>query len=236
MPKLMKKYISETIENALKGTKVPKHWIDFIIEPTSSVTVKFPLERENGKIETIVGLRVIHSNHQLPSKGGLRFSKVTTQEVLETLASLMTYKSALLDIPFKGARGCIFIDPDKYSLAEKTHITRRFTIEMWKRSMISSSTGIVNPDLGTNSRTMNIIKDTYKSLNINNNVDIDNVVVGKGINFGGLQTYPISYGLGVATAVSYITENITDNKNVPLFTGYDMRNSKKSVIIHGFGK
>ncbi len=232
---MIKNYVNEIIDKSLKKSNIPKVWLDYIKDPVYTVTVKFPLGRETG-IETIIGHRVIHSNHHLPSKGGLRFSNKDNVEILGSLASINSYKSALLDIPFSGAKGSILINPDEYDEMEKTIITRRFTLEMWKRSMISSSTDIMGPERGTNSRTMNIIKDTYKNINNTNNVDIDNIVVGKSVNFGGLEAFYSSHGLGVAAAVNYLTENITNNSQVFKFTGVDMSLHKKSVIIHGFGR
>jgi glutamate dehydrogenase (NAD(P)+) len=232
---MIKNYIREMVGNAAQKSTIPKHFIEFMKEPVSTVTVKFPLERETG-IETIIGQRIIHSNHHLPSKGGLRFSTYTDEDTLGGLAELMTYKSSLMEIPFGGAKGCVFIDPKKYSEEEKSAITRRFTVEMWKRSMISSSTDVMGPDHGTDARTMNLIRDTYKDLNNRNSVLVDNVVVGKSVQFGGLAAYKMSHGLGVAAAVNYITDNITKNNDVVNFTGLNMTKHKKSIIIHGFGK
>jgi len=232
---MIRSYIRNIIGKSAEKTNIPKHWLDFIEEPYSTITVKFPLERKNG-IETIIGHRVIHSNHILPTKGGLRFTKTSDLDTLGGLAAIMSFKSAILGIPYGGAKGCVMINPKEYSEIEKTLITRRFTVEMWKRSMISSATDIMGPDHGTNSRTMNVIRDTYKSLNNTNNVDIDNVVVGKSIQFGGLEAYNMSHGLGVAAAVNYITENTTHSNLVTEYTGYDLSAHKKSVIIHGFGK
>lgn len=188
----------------------------------------------NGEIETITGTRVIHSNHHLPSKGGLRFSVTTNPDDLEGLAALMSYKAALLDIPFGGAKGCIFIDPNAHTYEEKVRIIRRFTVELWKRSMISASTDVMNPDEGTDSKMMNIIKDTYKNVIATNSVDIDACVTGKGVAFGGLSVSKLGHGYGVARCAEFIRENF---KNPILEkSGLGGNRSKLSVIVHGFGK
>ena len=187
----------------------------------------------NGEIETITGTRIIHSNHHLPSKGGLRFSSDTSIEDLEGLACLMSYKAALHDIPFGGAKGCIYIDPEKYTFEEKVRIMRRYTVEMWKRSMISASTDVMGPDIGTDSRMMNIIKETYKNVIDQSNVYADAVVTGKSVAFGGLGVSNMSAAYGIARAAKYVEENMNNKilKNIGFGLG-----SKKSVIIQGFGE
>jgi glutamate dehydrogenase (NAD(P)+) len=207
--------------------------MEFMKEPKTSVTVKFPVELRNNEIKTITGVRVIHSNHMLPTKGGLRFSIDTSPEDLEGLANLMSYKAALHDIPFGGAKGCIYIDPRKYTFEEKVRIVRRYTVEMWKRSMISAATDVMNPDIGTDEKIMNVIKETYKDLVGGNDVDIDAVVTGKGLIFGGIGVSKQAAGYGVAHCADFVLQNI-DNK-IFSTTGLNSGSSKKSVIIQGFG-
>ena len=146
----MKTYIREIIERSIVHTKIPKTWADYVHEPYSTVTVKFPLEKSTG-IDTIIGHRIVHSNHLLPTFGGLRFADNLDLDTLGGLAELLSFKSALMGIPFGGARGLVCIDPSKYTEEEKVLITRRFTVEMWKRSMISCSTDVMCPDYGTTS-------------------------------------------------------------------------------------
>lgn len=225
--------MNEFTDSAVKYSKIPPDWLVFMKEPKTSVTVKFPVELRNNEVRTITGMRVIHSNHLLPTKGGLRFTMDTSPEDLEGLANLMSYKAALHDIPFGGAKGCIFIDPKKLTYEEKVRIVRRFTVEMWKRSMISASTDVMNPDVGTDEKIMNIIKETYKSLVAQNDVDIDAVVTGKGVAFGGIGVSKQAAGYGVANAASFVMDNV-DHK-ILAKTRLDTGGSKKSVIIQGFG-
>ena len=192
------------MENSVKHTKIPKDWINYIREPRATVTVKFPVETRNNEIELITGTRIIHSNHHLPSKGGLRFSITTSHEDLEALAANTSYKAALHNIPFGGAKGCIFIDPLKYTYEEKVRIIRRFTVELWKRSMIGASVDVMGPDIGTDDRMMNIIKDTYKSVISSNSVEVDAVVTGKGINFGGIKDSKIASGYATSVVAKYV--------------------------------
>lgn len=221
-------------DQAVRYSKIPKNWLHYIKQPKAIVTVKFPVEMRNGEMQTITGTRIIHSNHHLPSKGGLRFSLDTNPEDLEGLAALMSYKAALLDIPFGGAKGCIFIDPNAYSYEEKVRILRRYTIEMWKRSMISASTDVMNPDIGTDEKMMNIIKDTYKNLISTNSCEIDAVVTGKGVAFGGLSVSKIGHSYGVSRCSEFVKENI--DKKILSQSGLSSGRGKLSVIVHGFGK
>ncbi len=189
---------------------------------------------KNNEIETITGTRVIHCNHHLPTKGGLRFSE-TSQEDLESLAEIMSYKASLHNIPFGGAKGCININPDQYTFEEKVKITRRYTVEMWKRSMISASTDVMSPDIGTDEKIMNVIKETYKLISQNSSVDIDAVVTGKSANFGGLQFGSYAAGYGIARSIKFIDENLlTNNILKKSKLEHHSGNVKRSVIFHGF--
>jgi glutamate dehydrogenase (NAD(P)+) len=220
---------------SVKYSKIPQNWLKYIKEPKAIVTVKFPVEMRSGEIETITGIRIIHSTHHLPTKGGLRFSVNTPTDDLEGLACLMSYKASLHDIPFGGAKGCILIDPNKLTYEEKVRVMRRYTIEMWKRSMIGASTDVMGPDLGTDEKMMNIIKDTYKNVLHHNTVEVDAVVTGKGVSFGGLGVSKKSAGYGIARAVKFVEENLS---HYPILkqTGLGIGKSKKSIIIQGFNE
>ncbi len=199
-------------------------------QPKTIVQVKFPVETLKNEIETIKGIRIIHSNNHLPSFGGLRFNISTNFEDLETHAQLNTFKSNLHDIPFGGAIGCIFIDPKKYTYEEKVQIIRRYTIELWKRSLIGASTDIMGPDMGVDYRYMNIIQNTYKNIITHNSVNIDAVTAGKSVNFGGLERSDEACGFSTAKCLAFIMNNIDHKKfkNTGLGIG-----GKKSIILHG---
>lgn len=202
-------------------------------QPRTIVNVKFPVETQNNEIETIQGIRIIHSNDHLPSFGGLRFNNSTNYEDLETAAELNTFKANLHDIPLGGAIGCIYIDPAKYSYEDKVRIVRRYTAELWKRSMIGASTDIMGPDRGTDSRFMNIIQDTYKSIIAHNSVEIDAVTTGKSIRFGGLDRSEEACGFSTAKCATFIMNNVEHEKFK--YTGL-ARGGKKSILLHGLTK
>ena len=229
---MLKKFVSNLIDTSIAGSKIPKSWLKLIKAPHSIITVNFPVELTTGEMETFTGTRVIHNNFFLPSKGGLRFSDENSIEDLEALASLMTFKASLHKIPFGGAKGSIMIDPSKYSSEDKIKILRRFTIEMWKRSMISAATDVMGPDIGTDETHMNIIRDTYKSLLTSHTVELDAVVTGKSLNLGGIEVNNITAGFGISRILKYLEEN-SENKILSQ-TGLSVGKSKKSIIFDGF--
>jgi glutamate dehydrogenase (NAD(P)+) len=130
---MLKKFISHHTELCAIKSNIPKDWVNYFSQPAAKVTVKFPFRTEKGELQTIKATRIIHTNYQLPSSGGLRFSTDIDDDMLADLAHLMSYKAALFNIPFGGAKGNIYIDPNAYSYSEKVKIVRRFTVEMWKR-------------------------------------------------------------------------------------------------------
>jgi glutamate dehydrogenase (NAD(P)+) len=143
----------------------------------------------------------------------------------------MSFKNSLHDIPFGGAKGCIFIDPEKYCYEDKVQIMRRFTIEMWKRSMINAATDVMGPDEGTDEKMMNVIRETYSNVLSHNTTDIDAVVTGKSLVLGGLGVSKIAAGWAIANVAKYTRDNL-DNKLLAQ-TGLSTGRSKKSVIING---
>jgi glutamate dehydrogenase (NAD(P)+) len=126
--------------------------------------VQFPV-KIRGKIEVFTGWRATHSTHRLPSKGGIRYAPYVDQNEVEALAALMTYKCAIVDVPFGGSKGALLIDPSQYSRDEMEMITRRFTMELIRKGFFSPSTNVPAPDIGTGQREMAWMADTYKHLN-----------------------------------------------------------------------
>ena len=115
--------------------------------------LKFPVKLKD-RTEVISGWWAIHSSHRLPAKGGLRYSPMVSINEVEALAALMTYKCAIADIPFGGAKGGLMINPDHYDEQELHEITRRFTIELARRDFIHPATNVPAPDMGTSAREM----------------------------------------------------------------------------------
>ncbi len=155
--------------------------IDYLKQPSRTHITNFPIELDDGTVETIQCFRVIHNRIFGPSKGGIRYHPEVTMEEVTSLAKLMTWKSALVNIPFGGAKGGVVCDTKQLSLNELRRITRRFTVELF--DVIGPHTDIPAPDMYTNEQTMAWIYDTYDVLNPGENNRP--IVTGKPINLGG---------------------------------------------------
>lgn len=157
--------------------------------PRREVTVSIPLRRDNGTYEVLTGHRVQHNFSRGPAKGGLRYSPDVTLDEVRALAMWMTWKCALLDVPYGGAKGGVRIDPREHSQAELERVTRRYTSEI--SPLIGPERDIPAPDIGTDERTMAWMMDTYS---VQQGHTVLGVTTGKPIALGG--------SLGRATATS----------------------------------
>eukprot|EP01135_Chromosphaera_perkinsii_P000109 Nk52_evm5s32 gene=Nk52_evmTU5s32 len=190
----------------------------------------FPLEKANGDFEMIDAYRAQHSRHRLPVKGGIRFSTAVDLQEVEALAALMTYKCAVVDVPFGGAKGGVCIDPKKYTEAELERITRRFTMELCQKNFIGPGIDVPAPDMGTGGREMAWIKDTFSNLNIGE-VDSAGCVTGKPLSQGGVRGRTEATGLGVYYGIREFLTYEEIQKQTGLTAGY----AGKRVIVQGFG-
>ena len=161
--------------------------------------LKFPVKLD-GKVEVFTGWWAAHSAHRLPAKGGLRFSPNASQGEVEALASLMTYKCAIVDVPFGGAKGGLLINPSIYPEEQLHEITRRFAMELARKGFLNPSTNVPAPDMGTSSREMGWIADAYKAL-YPEDLNKDACVTGKPINRGGIAGRNEATGKGIQYAL-----------------------------------
>jgi len=161
--------------------------------------VKFPVRLED-RVEVFTGWWATHSAHRLPAKGGLRYSPFVNQNEIEALASLMTYKCAVADIPFGGAKGGLVINSSAYTEAELRQITHAFAMELARRDFLHPGTNVPAPDLGTSSREMAWIADTYKTL-YPEDLNQDACVTGKPRNRGGIAGRTEATGKGIQYAL-----------------------------------
>ncbi|KAH9257709.1 hypothetical protein BASA81_004167 [Batrachochytrium salamandrivorans] len=166
------------------------------------IRFNFPIRRDDGRIELVLAYRVTHSSHRKPVKGGLRFHPSVNLEDMEALASLMTLKLAMVDIPMGGACGGIAIDPKQYSLPELERIVRRLTVELAKKRFIGPAVDVLGPDMGTSEREMGWIAGTFSKLFGRNDVTALAVVTGKPEEMGGIEWNQGGAGLGVALATT----------------------------------
>ena len=196
---------------------------------TSVLQVSFPVKIQ-GQIEIFTGWRAVHSIHRLPSKGGIRYSLAVNQMEVEALAALMTYKCAIVDVPFGGSKGGLYIDPGKYTRDELQMITRRFAAELAKKGFLSPSTNVPAPDIGTGEREMSWIADTYKHLypeDINRNA----CVTGKPVFHGGIRGRTEATGRGVQFGLREFFRHPKEVKAAGLKGGL----GGKTVVIQGLG-
>ena len=195
----------------------------------STYTVRFGVKLR-GDIKTFVGYRSVHSEHAEPVKGGIRYALSVDQDEVEALASLMTYKCALVEVPFGGSKGGLCIDPREWEVDELERITRRFAFELIKRDLIHPSQNVPAPDMGTGEREMAWIADQYHRMNT---TDIDSraCVTGKPLNAGGIRGRVEATGRGVQYAIRDFFRYPDDVKVAGLSEGL----AGKRVIVQGLG-
>jgi glutamate dehydrogenase (NAD(P)+) len=184
------------LEQAAKELRLDQGILEVLSNPRKVITVSIPIKRDSGEVQVLVGHRVQHSNILGPCKGGIRYHPAVTLREVSALAMLMTWKCALLGIPYGGAKGGIGIDPKLYSTDELERITRRFTSELMKD--IGPNVDIPAPDMGTSSREMAWMMDTY-SVNVGHAVP--GMVTGKPISIGGSRGRDMATGRGVMIIV-----------------------------------
>lgn len=192
--------------------------------------MSFPLKRDDGTIEVIHGWRAQHSVHRLPTKGGIRFAPQVDEDEVSALAALMTYKCALVDVPFGGAKGAVRVDPSKYSVDELERITRRYTYELFAKNLIGPGIDVPAPDYGTGPREMAWIVDTYATL-APGQIDALGCVTGKPVTQGGVRGRAESTGRGVYFALREACNYAEEMKPLGFGTGLD----GKTVVVQGLG-
>lgn len=195
----------------------------------STIKVTFPVKIRD-KLEMFTGWRSVHSTHRLPAKGGIRYAPYVNQDEVEALAALMSYKCALMDIPFGGSKGALLIDPGKYTRDEMQMITRRFTIELARKGFLSPSTNVPAPDVGTGQREMAWMADTYKHL-YPEDINYQACVTGKPIQHGGIRGRTEATGRGVQYAIQEFFRHPEDVKKARLTPGL----GGKRIVVQGFG-
>ena len=165
----------------------------------STYVVRFGV-RLRGQIHTFTGYRSVHSEHNEPVKGGIRYAPNVDQDEVEALAALMTYKCALVELPFGGSKGGLTIDPRAWDEAELEQITRRFTYELSRRRLISPAQNVPAPDMGTGEREMAWMADAYKRLHPED-INARACVTGKPLSLGGIAGRVEATGRGVQYAL-----------------------------------
>jgi glutamate dehydrogenase (NAD(P)+) len=190
----------------------------------------FPIKRDDGKIEVMHAWRAEHSHHKLPCKGGIRYAETVDAEEVQALAALMTYKCALVDVPFGGAKGGIRLNPKRYSIGELERITRRYVFELVRKNFMGPGLDVPAPDVGTGPREMAWIADTYSQLR-SGELDALGCVTAKPVSAGGIRGRVEATGRGVFYGIREACNVAEDMKALGLSTGL----AGKRVVIQGLG-
>ncbi len=222
--------VSTSFDKASKFTKWEAGILEQIKLCNAVYQMKFPIRRDDGSIEVIEAYRVQHSHHKAPCKGGIRFSEAVNQDEVMALAALMTYKCAIVNVPFGGGKGGIKINPRNYSEFELQKITRRYTSELVKKNFIGPGTDVPAPDYGTGEREMAWILDTYTALHPGE-VDAMGCVTGKPVTQGGVRGRKEATGLGVFYGVREVCNMPDVMEKLGLTTGI----AGKTVVVQGLG-
>lgn len=222
--------VDRMVQRALDHLKLPPGLGDQITVCNNVFQTQFPVKLDDGRIRTFKGWRAVHSSHRLPAKGGIRYAPHVNQDEVEALAALMTYKCAIVNVPFGGSKGGLLINPKDYSEAELERITRRFAHELISGGYISPSGNVPAPDMGTGQREMAWIADTYRA-RYPDDINHLGCVTGKPVSSGGIQGRVEATGRGVQYVVREFFRHPHDVKKANLSGGID----GKRIVIQGLG-
>lgn len=214
---------------AVARMDLPAGVAELLRECRSVYQVRFQV-KINGEHKVFKGWRATHSEHFLPAKGGIRYAPEVNQDEVEALAALMTFKCAVVDIPFGGSKGGLCLDPLLYSRDELDRITRHFAVELEKKGYLSPALNVPAPDMGTGPREMALMADIYRTLHPDD-IDAAACITGKPPEMGGVDGRTEATGRGVQYAMQEFfrhDEDVADAKLTPGLTG-------KKVVVQGLG-
>lgn len=216
-------------DEASKHVKVSKGLLGQIKACNSVYKMTFPV-KIGKEVKVVEAYRVQHSHHKLPTKGGIRFNPHVNQDEVMALAALMTFKCAIVDVPFGGAKGGININPYEMTEGDLEKITRRYTIELVRKGFIGAGIDVPAPDMGTGKREMAWMLDTYQTIKPDD-ISSYGCITGKPISQGGIRGREEATGLGVYYGLKEACSYEDDMKKLGLETGL----KGKTVVVQGLG-
>ncbi|HEX9427988.1 MAG TPA: Glu/Leu/Phe/Val dehydrogenase [Candidatus Polarisedimenticolia bacterium] len=221
--------VGRQFDKAAATLDVPEGLLRQIKACNAVYYVQFPV-KIGDRYEIFQGWRAEHSQHRKPTKGGIRYSEMVTQEEVMALAALMTYKCAIVDAPFGGSKGGICFSPKNYTREQVERITRRFTAELIRKNFIGPGINVPAPDIGTGEQEMAWIADTYEALTPGQ-IDSLACVTGKPVSQGGIRGRKEATGRGVQFGIREAFKHKEDMKKIGLSGGLE----GKRIAIQGFG-
>jgi glutamate dehydrogenase (NAD(P)+) len=229
-PGTLENHVNAYFDRAAALSDRPRGLLELIRACNGVHAFQFPVRHPDGRIEVVRGWRAEHSHHKLPTKGGIRYSAAVNESEVKALAALMTYKCALVDVPFGGAKGGVQINPRHYSAEYLERITRRYTHELMKKNLIGPGVDVPAPDAGTGEQEMAWIADTYMALNPGQ-LDGLACVTGKPVTQGGIHGRKEATGRGLVYALAEACAQADDMRALGLAVGLN----GKRVVVQGIG-
>jgi glutamate dehydrogenase (NAD(P)+) len=223
--------VNHYFDAASGHTDVPADILAQIRAVNAVYRMRFPVVRDDGEVIVVEGYRAEHSHHRLPTKGGIRYALDVTQDEVMALSALMTYKCAVVDVPFGGAKGGVVVDPRNESVGFLERVTRRYTSELIRKRFIGPDVDVPAPDVGTGEREMGWIQDTYKAHG-QDTLNSLACVTGKALSVHGVRGRREATGLGAVIALEHFLAIAEDVKPLGLQTGM----GGKRIIVPGLGK
>ena len=208
----------------------PPGLLDQIKRCNSLYRFDFPVRQLDGSIEVVRAWRAEHSHHKLPVKGGIRYSPEVDEDEVMALAALMTYKCAIVDVPYGGAKGAIQVDTTRYTVDQIERVTRRYTHELIKKNFIGPAVDVPAPDLGTSAREMAWVADTYQAVR-GDQIDALGCVTGKPVTQGGIVGRVEATGRGLFYVLREVCCQPGEMEQLGLALGLE----GKRIVVQGFG-
>lgn len=222
--------VSRYFDRAAAHTKIKQGMLYQVKTCNSVLRLRFPVRTDDGNIKVVEAFRAEHSYHRLPTKGGIRFSPHLSLDETIALAALMTYKCAIVGVPFGGAKGGIMVDPHRMSEGFRERVIRRYTAELIRKNFIGPDIDVPAPDYGTSEREMGFIADTYKNIKMNEPHPYA-CVTGKPLSMQGIPGRRQATGLGVFYGTRLFLEETEIMRKLGMRPGVE----GKRIIVQGLG-